>query len=47
LRELRVRPRDDVLRTVVGISKLLTRDPKQIEHITRITLDGLRDRARS
>lgn len=38
--------RDDaefaVLHTVVGISKLPTSAPKQIEHIIRIALDGLR-----
>ena len=32
----------DVLHMVVGISKLPTSDPKQIEHIIRIALDGLR-----
>jgi hypothetical protein len=32
----------DVLRMVAGISKLPTSDPKQIEHIIRIALDGLR-----
>ncbi len=32
----------DVLHMVVGISKLTTSDPKQIEHIIRIALDGLR-----
>ena len=34
----------DVLHMVVGISKLPTSDPKQIEHIIRIALDGLRYR---
>jgi AcrR family transcriptional regulator len=32
----------DVLHMVVGISKLPTSDPKQIEHMIRIALDGLR-----
>jgi len=32
----------DVLHMVIGISKLPTNDREQIEHITRIALDGLR-----
>jgi len=32
----------DVLHMVIGISKLPTNDPEQIEHIIRIALDGLR-----
>jgi AcrR family transcriptional regulator len=34
----------DVLHMVVGISKLPTADPQQVEHIIRIALDGLRYR---
>ena len=37
----------DVLHMVVGISKLPSSDPKQIEHIVRIALDGLRYRPQS
>ena len=37
----------DVLHMVIGISKLPTSDPKQIGHITRIALDGLRYRPSS
>jgi AcrR family transcriptional regulator len=32
----------DVLHMVAGISKLPTADPKQVEHILRVALDGLR-----
>ena len=32
----------DVLQMVVGIGKLPTADPSQIEHIIRVALDGLR-----
>jgi AcrR family transcriptional regulator len=34
----------DVLHMVIGIGKLPTSDPEQIEHIIRIALDGLRYR---
>ena len=37
----------DVLHMVAGISKLPTADPKQIEHILRVALDGLRYRPES
>jgi AcrR family transcriptional regulator len=37
----------DVLHMVVGISKLPTSDPEQVEHIIRIALDGLRYRPKS
>jgi hypothetical protein len=32
----------DVLHMVAGIGKIPTADPKQIEHIVRVALDGLR-----
>jgi AcrR family transcriptional regulator len=35
----------DVLHMVVGISKMPSADPKQIEHILRVALDGLRYKA--
>jgi AcrR family transcriptional regulator len=35
----------DVLHMVAGISKLPTADPKQVEHILRVALDGLRYKA--
>jgi AcrR family transcriptional regulator len=35
----------DVIQMVVGIAKMPASDPKQIEHILRIALDGLRYRA--
>ena len=34
----------DVLHMVIGIGKVPTSDPEQIEHIIRIALDGLRYR---
>lgn len=37
----------DVLHMVVGISKLPTNDPEQVERIIRIALDGLRHRPES
>jgi AcrR family transcriptional regulator len=37
----------DVLHMVAGISKLPTADPKQVEHILRVALDGLRYRPES
>ena len=37
----------DVLHMVAGISKIPTSDPKQVEHIIRIALDGLRYRPES
>ena len=35
----------EVIQMVVGIAKMPASDPKQIEHILRIALDGLRYRA--
>ncbi len=37
----------DLLHMVVGISKIPSSDPKQVEHIIRIALDGLRYRPES
>jgi len=37
----------DVLHMVAGISKIPASDPKQVEHIIRIALDGLRYRPES
>ena len=37
----------DVMHMVIGISKIPSADPKQIEHILRIALDGLRYSAES
>ena len=34
----------DLLHMVAGISKIPSNDPKQVEHIIRIALDGLRYR---
>jgi hypothetical protein len=34
----------DVMHMVMGITKIPSADPKQIEHILRIALDGLRYR---
>lgn len=37
----------DILHMVAGIGKIPTSDPKQVEHIIRIALDGLRYRPQS
>ena len=37
----------DVMHMVIGITKIPSADPKQIEHILRIALDGLRYSAES